>query len=69
VPDANDPDRLTALRRGIADGTYRVDARTLAEAVLARAGALVLWGRKHSYRRPPSIEEAEDRPVEAHRGQ
>ena len=67
MPDANDPDRLTALRRGIADGTYRVDASTLAEAVLARAGALVLWGRRHSYRRRPSVE-AGDRPVEAHKG-
>jgi hypothetical protein len=50
-----DPDRLTALRRDIADGRYRVDPGALAEAVLATPGALVLWGRKYSYRRRPGV--------------
>jgi len=50
-----DPDRLTELRRRIADGTYQVDPGDLAEAVLATPGALVLWGRKSSYRRRPRI--------------
>jgi hypothetical protein len=62
-----DQDRLTALRRGLADGTYRVDPGALAEAVLARPGALVLWGRKHSYRRRPATEGGRP-PVEAHKG-
>ena len=50
-----DQDRLTVLRRDIADRRYGVDPGELAEAVLATPGALVLWGRDYSYRRRPDI--------------
>jgi hypothetical protein len=50
-----DQDRLTARRRDIADGRYGVDPGTLAEAILATPGAVVLWGREYSYRRRPAI--------------
>jgi hypothetical protein len=50
-----DPDRLTALRRDIADRRDGVDPGALAEALLATPGALVLWGREYSYRRRPGI--------------
>jgi len=50
-----DQDRLIPLRRDIADGRYGIDPGTLAEAILATPGALVLWGREYSYRRRPAI--------------
>jgi len=59
-----DQDRLTALRRDIADRRYGVDPGELAEAVLATPGALVLWGRDYSSRRRPDIGRGRER-VEA----